>query len=124
MTKDKADLLKNVCDWIKKYAYDYLNQEYLPDSDYPQANIDTVKLTEDLFTYIKRETENSESTLNEDEKNIEACRIAVRNSYLKCLFGDPQLAWVFFNGMEYGRTGKIPKDLLDDEDFIRGNVND
>lgn len=60
--------------------------------------------------------------MTQDEKNIEACRITVRNSYLKCLFGDEQLAWVFFNGMEYGRTGKIPKDLLDDEDFISGSI--
>ena len=122
MTKDKADLLENVCDWIKKYAYDYLKQEYLPDSDYPQADIDTVNLTDDLLTYIKREMENSESAFNEDEKNIEACRITVRNSYMKCLFGDKQLAWVFFNGMEYGRTGKTPKDLLDDEDFINESI--
>ena len=64
----------------------------------------------------------NEPTPDQDEKNIEACRITVRNSYLKCLYGDEQLAWVFFNGMAYGRTGKTPKDLLDDEDFINGSI--
>ena len=54
------------------------------------------------------------------EKDIEAAKIAIRNSYLKCLFGDKQLGYVFFLGMDYGKTGELPKDLLNDEDFLNG----
>lgn len=56
--------------------------------------------------------------MTQEEKDIKACKIAVNNSYLKCLYGDGQLAYMFFAGMQYGKTGELPKDLLDNDDFI------
>ena len=56
--------------------------------------------------------------MTQEEKDIKACRIAARNSYLRALYGDSQLAYMFFCGMKYGKSGELPKDLLDDDDFI------
>ena len=53
--------------------------------------------------------------MTQKDKDIEACKIAVENSYLRCLYGNAQLAWVFFAGMLYGRTGEFPKPLFDDD---------
>ncbi len=58
--------------------------------------------------------------MTQEEKDLKACKIALRNSYLRCLYGDKQLAYVFFAGMKYGYTGELPEDLLDNEDFING----
>lgn len=56
--------------------------------------------------------------MTQEEKDMKACKIAISNSYLKCLYGDNQLAYMFFAGMIYMKTGELPKDLLDDNDFI------
>lgn len=58
--------------------------------------------------------------MTQEEKDIKAAEIVVRNSYLKCLYGGKQLAYVFFYGMNYGRTNEMPESLLDDNDFING----
>lgn len=58
--------------------------------------------------------------MTQEEKDMKACEIAIRNSYLKCLYGDKQLAYTFFLGMMYGKSGELPKDLLDDNDFVNG----
>ena len=55
-----------------------------------------------------------------EEKDLKACRTEITNSYLKCLFGDAQLAYMFFSGVRYGRTGEMPNSLLDDEEFVNG----
>ena len=36
------------CEWLKTNAYDYTRLEYLPDSDYPQADVDVYKMVKDL----------------------------------------------------------------------------
>ena len=38
----------------------------------------------------------------------------------ECLYGDKQLAYTFFLGMKYGSSGELPKDLLDDNEFVNG----
>lgn len=58
--------------------------------------------------------------MTQEEKDLKAAEITIRNSYLKCLYGDKQLTYVFFMGVKYGNTGEMPKDLLDDDDFING----
>lgn len=58
--------------------------------------------------------------MTQEEKDIKAAEIVVRNSYLRCLYGDKQLGYVFFAGMNYGRTNEMPESLLDDNDFING----
>lgn len=54
----------------------------------------------------------------QEEKDMEACKIAIRNSYLRCLYGSKQLAYMFFAGMKYEKDNELPKDLLDDEEFV------
>lgn len=61
--------------------------------------------------------------MTEEEKDIKACKIAIRNSYLRCLYGYRQLAYVFFLGMKYGNSGELPKDLLDDEEFVNKRIS-
>jgi len=39
------------------------------------------------------------------------------NSYLKRLYGDAQMFYIFLEGMRFQKTGEIPKNLLDDEEF-------
>ena len=56
--------------------------------------------------------------MTQEEKDMKACKIAISNSYLRMLYGDSQLAYMFFAGMQYKKTGELPKDLLDDDDFI------
>lgn len=56
--------------------------------------------------------------MTQEEKDMKACKIAISNSYLRMLYGDSQLAYMFFAGMKYMKTGELPKDLLDDDDFI------
>ena len=58
--------------------------------------------------------------MTQEEKDMKACEIAIRNSYLKRLYGDKQLAYTFFLGMKYGNSGELPKDLLDDNEFVNG----
>ena len=36
------------CEWLKTNAYDYTRFEYLPESDYPQADVDVCKMVKDL----------------------------------------------------------------------------
>ena len=60
--------------------------------------------------------------MTQEEKDMKACEIAIRNSYLKCLYGDKQLAYTFFLGMKYGNSGELPKDLLDDNEFVNGKM--
>ena len=55
------------------------------------------------------------------EKIKEAFNIAKQNSYLRCLFGDTQLFYMFMEGMKYQKTGELPNSLLEDKDFIAGN---
>lgn len=50
--------------------------------------------------------------------DIKAAKIAIRNSYLRLLYGDSQLAYMFFEGMKYAKTGELPKNLLEDSKFI------
>lgn len=57
--------------------------------------------------------------MTQEEKDMKACKIAISNSYLRCLYGDAQLAYMFFAGMKYWKTGELPKDLLDDDDFLK-----
>jgi hypothetical protein len=54
----------------------------------------------------------------ERERIIKAFKIVNSNSYLKCLFGDAQLFYVFLEGMKFQRTGEFPEDLLDNEEFL------
>ena len=54
----------------------------------------------------------------ERERVFKAFDIARSNSYLKCLFGDAQLFYVFLEGMRFQRTGEFPEDLLDNEEFL------
>ena len=56
--------------------------------------------------------------MTQKEKDLQACKNAIQNSYLRCLYGDAQLAMVFFEGMKYGKTGEITKSLLEDDDFL------
>lgn len=58
--------------------------------------------------------------MTQEEKDMKACEIAIRNSYLKRLYGNEQLAYTFFLGMKYGNSGELPKDLLDDNEFVNG----
>jgi hypothetical protein len=65
-------------------------------------------------------TEKELKDLEEREtKDKEACGIAIQNSYSRCLYGDKQLSYCFFAGMRYGETGVLPKNLLDDEEFLK-----
>lgn len=34
--------------------------------------------------------------MTQEEKDMKACKIAISNSYLRCLYGDAQLAYMFF----------------------------
>ena len=45
------------------------------------------------------------------EKIKEAFNIAKQNSYLRCLFGDTQLFYMFMEGMKYQKTGELPNSL-------------
>lgn len=58
--------------------------------------------------------------MTQEEKDIKAAEIVVKNSYLKGLHGDRQLTYIFFYGMNYGRTNEMPESLLDDKNFING----
>lgn len=49
---------------------------------------------------------------------MKAFKTAVTNSYLRCLFGNEQLFYMFMEGIKFAKTDEIPKDLLDDEDFV------
>lgn len=49
---------------------------------------------------------------------FKAFNTAKANSYLRCLFGDESLFYMFMEGMKFERTGLLPKDLLNDESFL------
>jgi len=40
--------IDKACEWLKTNAYDYTRFEYLPESDYPQADVDVCKMVKDL----------------------------------------------------------------------------
>jgi len=40
--------VEKVYEWLKTNAYYYTRLEYLPDSDYPQADVDVYKMVKDL----------------------------------------------------------------------------
>ena len=50
--------LDAICEWLKTNAYDYTRLEYLPDSDYPQADFDVCKMVKDLRDDMLTEYEN------------------------------------------------------------------
>ena len=49
---------------------------------------------------------------------MKAFKTVLNNSYLRCLFGNEQLFYMFMEGMKFAKTDEIPKDLLDDDDFV------
>lgn len=50
---------------------------------------------------------------------INAFNIAKNNSYLRMLFGDTQLFYMFLEGMKYQKSGAAPQNLLDNDDFLK-----
>jgi hypothetical protein len=54
----------------------------------------------------------------ERERVFKAFGIAKNNSYIRCLFGDAQLFFVFLEGMRFQKTGEFPEYLLDNEEFL------
>lgn len=49
---------------------------------------------------------------------MKAFKTALNNSYLRCLFGNEQLFYLFMEGFKFAKTDKIPEDLFDNEEFI------
>ena len=58
-----------------------------------------------------------------EEKILNAFNIARENSYLRLLYGDKQLYYIFLAGVYFGETGKSYKHMLDDDDFVRNGAS-
>lgn len=60
------------------------------------------------------------SALDDKRKEyvMKAFKTALTNSYLRCLFGNDQLFYLFMEGFKFAKTDKIPEDLFDNEEFI------
>lgn len=54
---------------------------------------------------------------------MKAFKTALTNSYLRALFGNEQLFYMFMEGFKFAKTDKIPEDLLDNEQFISNPEN-
>ena len=53
------------------------------------------------------------------ERILNAFSIAKNNSYLRMMFGDAQLFYMFLEGMKYQKTGETPQNMLDNDDFLK-----
>lgn len=55
------------------------------------------------------------------ERILNAFNKAKSNSYLRMMYGDAQLFYMFMEGMKYQKTGEMPQDILDNDDFLKNH---